>query len=115
MADNWAALWKRAAKKQKRDADRILVVWIKAVLRLGWSRRWARIWKGAAKRHRRFNGILQHALLTARIKYRDAWYWSRAWKASAKKWRRSEKQWFNACGLLIERIEELEELLKEAQ
>lgn len=49
----WAALWKRAAKKQKHEADRYLIAWIKAVVRLGWRGRQARAWKRAAKRWRK--------------------------------------------------------------
>lgn len=49
----WAALWKRAAKKQRHEADRYFVAWIRAVVQLGWRGRQAGVWKRAAKKWRR--------------------------------------------------------------
>lgn len=52
----WAALWKRAAKRQRRKADRAdryFTAWIKAIVQLDWRGRQARAWKAAAKRWRR--------------------------------------------------------------
>ena len=49
----WAALWKRVAKKKRREADRYFMAWIRAVVQLGWRGRQARAWKAAAKKWRR--------------------------------------------------------------
>ena len=85
----WAALWKAAAKKQKAEADRYFMAWIKAVVQLGWRGRQARIWKKAAKNYR---AMFKLCACTSVPLWQER-YWAskrnaRAWKAAAKKWRK---------------------------
>ena len=85
----WAALWKRAAKEKRHEADRYFMAWIRAVVQLGWRGQQARAWKRAAKNYR---AMFKLCALTSVPLWKER-YWAsqrsaKAWKATAKKWRR---------------------------
>ena len=90
----WAALWKRAAKKKRHGADRYFMAWIRAVVQLGWRGRQARAWKRAAKNYR---AMFKLCALTSVPLWKER-YWTsqrsaRAWRERAGAWKAVAKIW----------------------